>query len=564
MTDRPDSELDRTTVEIWWRRLVAYLDEATVTLLRTAFSRTVTDAGDFSCALFDRHGAMIAQPSQGLPAFIGCLCQTVGHLVSSVPAERWREGDSWVLNDPWLGTGQLNDLTLVTPIVRAGQVLGFAANVAHAADLGGRILSADSRDVFEEGLRLPLTRAFVAGQPNGELFDLLRSNSRVPEIVLGDLQAQQAANVLVDRRVREFLDEENLPGLDEFARHATRLAEHAMRSAITAWPDGSYAASVTADGFDAPIRIAITVSISGDSVHVDYGGSSPQDAHAINCCWNYTYSETVFPLICAMRPAGLINGGTLRPFTMSAPEGSILNPTPPAAVGSRVLVSQFLQAAVFRALARIRPDQVVADCGTPAWLPVLAGTNQQGGRFVEMLFLNGGFGARPGRDGISCLGWPASFSGTPVELTESEKPILILTKELSCDSGGAGEHRGGLGQVFRWTSLSPDPLVLAVRGDRVDNPPLGLAGGAPGAPARFMLNGEQAHSKRTLSIRTGDVVHLETPGSGGYGDPRRRDPNRLRADLLDGYVSREAADTLYGQVGAEPDTRSRVAGERTT
>lgn len=561
MTAPADATLTRTTVEIWWRRLVAYLDEASVTLVRTAFSRTVTDAGDFSCALFDARGRMIAQPSQGLPAFIGCLAQTLADVVGAAPAERWREGDSHVLNDPWRGTGQLNDLTLITPVFAGNRLVAFAASVAHAADLGGRILSADSRDVFEEGLRIPLTRAFVASEPNPDLFDLLRVNSRVPEIVLGDLQAQQAANHLIVRRLTEFLAEEGLPDLGDFADRAIGLAEEAMRSEIARWPDGTHAAEVHADGFDRPIRLAVSLTIRGDEIEVDYAGSSPQDAHAINCCWNYTYAETVFPLICAFRPAGLINAGTLRPIRLSVPEGTVLNPRAPAALGSRVLVSQFLQAAVFRALAEAMPERVVADCGTPAWLPILAGTNQHGGRFVEMLFLNGGFGARPDRDGISCLGWPASFSGTPVELTESEKPIRIVTKELSPDSGGAGTFRGGLGQVFEWTSLAREPLVLAVRGDRVDHPPLGMRGGHAGAPARFLVNGVPVHSKRTILIAPGDTVRLETPGSGGYGDPAVRPAERVSADVEDGYVSPGAAASSYGRpVGHDARAGERPAG----
>lgn len=545
MTDAPTA-LDDMTLAISWRRLLAYVDEATVTLLRCAFSRVVTDAGDFSCALFDRAGRMVVQPSQGLPVFIGCLCTTLADFVASIPEQSLRSGDSYIMNDPWRCTGQINDLTLITPLFYRGALLGFAANVAHASDLGGRVLSADSKDMYEEGLRLPLMRAFIRHRPNPDLFELIRLNSRVPDIVLGDLQAQLSANRILGRRLCEFLEES--PQLD-FARLADALfrrAEAAMRLAIKQLPDGRYEAEVFTDGFDEQIRLAAEVEIRGDEIFVDYTGTSAQASRGINCCLNYAIAETVFPLICVARPGGLINGGSLRPLHVSAPPGCLLNPAAPAPLGARAIVSQFLQAVVFRALALAVPDRVLADCGTPAWLPVLAGRNQAGNAFVEMMFLNGGFGAGSGRDGISCLGWPASFSGTPVEFTESEKPILIRRKELVPDSGGAGRFRGGLGQVWEWESRAGHDLTLALRGDRVAHPPLGLLGGGPGTPSRILRNGQPIHAKKTIAVEPGDVILLETPGSGGFGRPDERSAQSIAADVRNGYVTRAAAERLYG------------------
>ncbi|MBI4242383.1 MAG: hydantoinase B/oxoprolinase family protein [Candidatus Rokubacteria bacterium] len=546
MPKRKRVRTDPATLGIRWRRLVAFTDEATATLLRCAFSRNVTDGWDFSCALFDCQGRMIVQPTHGLPAFLGCLALTLADVVRSIPRHTLRDGESYILNDPWRGTGQVNDLTLVTPLFSGRRLMGFAANVSHAADLGGRILSGDSRETFEEGLRLPLMRAFIGGRPNPDLFELLRLNSRVPDIVLGDLQAQLAANLMLRRRVLEFLRGERLPDLDGLASEVLHVSEMAMCRAIRDIPDGVYRAEVETDGFDRPIRLVARVTVAGERIAVDYTGTSPQDPRGINSCFNYTYAETVFPLICVARPASLINGGTLRPLRVFAPPGTVLNPQPPAALGSRVMVSQFLQAVVFRALAQALPDRVIADCGTPAWLPVLAGTSQHGTRFVEMMFLNGGFGARPDRDGISCLGWPCSFSGTPVEFTESEKPILIHRKELVPDSGGAGTFRGGLGQAFVWQSRATSPLSFAVRGDRIIHPPMGLEGGLAGAPARVLRNGVPVHSKETIQVDPGDVLHLETPGSGGFEDPRRRARSRVEADVADGYVTDAAARELYG------------------
>ena len=538
--------IDPVTLTIAWRRLVAYVDEASVTLLRSAFSRVVTDALDFSCALFDARGRMAVQPTQGLPSFIGCLCLSMEYFVETIAPDRLRDGDSWIMNDPWRGTGQINDLTLITPLFHGGALIGFATNVAHSSDLGGRVLSADATEVFEEGLRLPLMRAYIAGEPNHDLFELLRLNSRVPDLVLGDLAAQLGANRILGQRLAEFLDEQPELDFNHLAAAMLDHAEAAMRLAISALPDGRWTTALYADGFDEPVRLEAAVEIRGDEIFVDYAGSSPQARRGINVCLPYTISETVFPLICIARPSGLVNGGSLRPLHVSAPEGCILNPLPPAPLGARAMTSMFLQAVMFRALSEAVPDRVVADCGTPAWMPVLSGRSAAGQRFVEMLFLNGGFGAGADRDGISCLGWPNCLSGTPVEFTESEKPVLIHRKELLPDSGGAGRFRGGLGQVFEMESRAATDLVFAVRGERVGHPPLGLLGGGDGGAARILRNGEPLHAKQTETLAPGDVILLHTPGSGGFGNPRERDRVAVAADVADGYVTAAAAERLYG------------------
>jgi N-methylhydantoinase B len=543
--DQRPGGLDPVSVTLHWNALIAITDEATATLLRTAFSRVVTDAWDFSCALFDARGEMIAQPRQGLPAFLGCLAQSIRHFLAAYPPEALEPGDSLMTNDPPLGTSQINDITFVTPIFHRGRVVAYAANVSHSPDAGGRLLSGDAREIFEEGVRIPVVKAFSRGRRNDDLFRILRLNVRVPDIVEGDILAQLAANAVMARRVQEFLDARGLDGLEAVADAILARSEQAMRRAIAAIPDGVYAGEVQTDGFDRPLTLRATITVRGEAVAVDYAGTSPQDERGINCLPNYAFAETCFPLICIARPASPVNGATLRPIRVTAPEGSCLNPRPPAALGARAMVSMFLQCLIFRALAPAMPDRVLADCGSPPWMPTFSGRSRTGRPCVDILLLNGGLGARPGKDGISPLGWPASLSGTPVEVSECERPMFVLRRELVPDSGGAGRFRGGLGQAFVWRNDGDGPITFATRGDRVNHPPLGLFGGLPGGAARARLNGAPIHSKTTVVVRPGDVVHLQSAGGGGYGDPADRAAEAVLDDVLDGYLSPERARTDY-------------------
>jgi N-methylhydantoinase B len=430
----------------------------------------------------------------------------------------------------------------VSPIFHRRRIVGYAANIAHSPDVGGRLLSADARELFEEGLRLPLCKLIARGRPDATLFNLIRANVRVPDIVVGDLLAQEAANTTMIRRTVEFLEAERLPDLRALSREILGRSEAAMRSAIARIPDGTWESRVETDGFDAPLEIRARVSVAGDELSVDFAGTSPQQEMGINCTFNYAYAETVFPLICICAPASPINGATLRPLHVSAPEGTILSARHPAPLGGRLLVSMYIQCAMFRALAEAVPDRILADCAAPAWTPVVQGVNQHGQRFVDIVFLNGGLGARPSRDGVDVLGFPGNLSGTLAEIFENEKPMLVERRELAEDTAGAGRHRGGSGLHFSVRSESDTPITVGLRADRLVHAAQGLAGGGPGAPGIVLFNGKPQHPKRTVILRAGDVLTFRTPGGGGYGNPATRAAADVERDRISGLVAGHAGN----------------------
>lgn len=541
-----DAGLDPITLTTYWNKLQAIVDEATATLLRTAFSRTVTDSWDFSCALFDADGEMVAQGRHGLPSFLGSMALAVKDFLRAYPEDRLQDGDSLITTDPWIGASQINDVFFVTPIYHRGRIVAYAACVSHSPDVGGRLLSADSTEIFEEGFRLPIVKLFRAGEPNDDLFRIIRLNVRVPDIVVGDLLAQLAANTIMSRRLVEFLNNRRLDGIQELSHQILTRSESAMRRAISAIPSGTYHGEIETDGFDRPLTLKCALTVQDADISVDFAGTSRQDEHGINCAWRYAYAEMAHALICICRPLSPVNGATLRPLHGSAPLGTIINARYPSALGARAMVSMFIQALIFRTLSKSVPDKVIADAGSPPAVPAFMGTDHGGRPYVEIMRVNGGLGARPTADGVPALGWPAPVSGTPIEVTENEMPMLFLTKELITDSGGAGEFRGGLAHAFVWRSYSEHPISIGVRLDRVDHPPLGLFGGRPGSASVVAIDDVPVHSKKTVRLLPGQVLRIHAPGSGGYGDPRARDPRAVRADVLDGYVSAEAAAREYG------------------
>jgi N-methylhydantoinase B len=536
---------DAATLGMCWNKLLSIVDEATATLLRTAFSRIVTEAWDFSCALFNTQGELIAQGRHGLPSFLGCMALAVRDFLAVYPPESLEPGDSLITTDPWIGASQINDVFFVTPIFHRGRIVAHAVSVSHSPDVGGRLLSADSKEVFEEGFRLPIIKLFQRGQPNEDLFRIIRLNVRVPDIVVGDLLAQLAANTIMARRLVEFLESRGWDDMEELSAAVWERSDLAMRQGLATIPPGTYRGEVETDGFDKALTLRCAITVGGDGIAIDCAGSSAQDEHGINCTWRYAYAEAAHACICVARPASPVNGATLKRIHFSAPEGSIINPTYPAALGGRALVSMYMQALVFRTLAAAVPDRVIADAGTPPHLSAYMGVGHGGRRYVDIMFLNGGLGARPTRDGVSALGWPANISTMPVEVTENEKPLLIEEKELVPDSGGAGRFRGGLGQSLIVRSYAAEPITVGVRLDRITHPALGLFGGRPGAAAFVAVNGEPVHAKKTVRLAPGDVFSVRSSGGAGYGDPRERDPGALQRDVQDGYVSSGAARAEY-------------------
>jgi N-methylhydantoinase B len=541
------ARFDPVTLQILWSRLISIADEAAAALLRTSFSTIVRESNDFATVLMDAEGNSLAENSIGIPSFVGLLPRTLKHMLAEYPLEELRPGDVLMTNDPWMGTGHLLDITTAMPVFHQGKLVAFAGATSHMPDIGGTLWSADCTEVFEEGLRIPPTKFLVEGQENREVVRFIRGNVRVPDQVMGDIQAQITAITVCARRVVEFLGDTGLADLTALSATLQARADAAMRQAIAALPDGTWHGTVFADGYEeAETRIQCAVTIAGDSLSVDYAGTSPQIARGLNSVMNYTYAYTVYPLKCALDPMTPRNEGSYRAIGVTAPEGSILNPRWPAAVNARHLTGLFLSGALYKCLAQIAPGLVVADSASPAPRPVTTGLDMRGERFSQVLFGSGGMGATQGRDGLNTTAFPTNSGSGSIEAFEASAPILVWGKDLLPDSGGPGQFRGGLGQKIELEVMTDQPVRLSMVSDRMKHPAGGLDGGGAGAPALVQLqDGRKPHPKSRSMLAPGDRLTLHLGGGGGYGDPAARDPMALQRDIADGYVTPEGAQRDY-------------------
>lgn len=541
--------LDPIQLEVLWNRLLSVANEQQTTLIRTAFSTIVRESLDLACGVFDTRGNMIAQSNTGTPGHINPMATGAIHLMNAYPPESLSPGDVLVTNDPWMTAGQVNDLTVMTPVFRAGQIVGYFSNCCHAPDIGGRILSAEAHEVFEEGLQIPITKLFHAGVPNEELFKIIRANVRTPDETIGDLYAQTASNAVGARSLLQMMDEFGLESIDPLADQIIKRSERAMRDGIAALPNGRYEHETWSDGFEEPIRIKVAVTIEDEDIHIDFGGSSPQSARGINVVLNYTKGYASFAMKAAISPEVPHNEGSFRPVHITAPEGSILNCQRPAAVASRHLVGHFLPTAIFGALASVIPDRVLAGSADPIWMSIWRSKwpkTKKSSNFT--LFMLGGTGARPTKDGLNTTGFPSGVGGVPTEVVETKTPLLQQHRQLRMDSGGPGKWRGGLGQEFSTAHLGDGQWSVSGMVDRTKFAPDGLDGGQPGAIGEFQLDHQSVPPKTIMWMEPGATVQMNPPGGGGFGNPFDRDPQHVLDDVVNGYVSIESASQDYGVV----------------
>ena len=537
---------DPVSLEILWGRVVAALDEAELSLIRTSFSLIVREAYDFACVLMDTEGNSVGQSWRSQPSFVGTLPNTLQFLLERLPREEWRPGDVVITNDPWMGTGHLPDLSMVTPIFYRERLIGFFGTVAHKPDIGGAIWSADCSEVFEEGLCIPILKLYRAGEPNQDVIDIINANVRVPEMVMGDIHAQIVASNVGSQRLVELLEEAEMDDPAPLFTAIVSQAEASMRRAIGEVPDGVYTHSITTDGVDHPLHIQVKLTVRGQEIEVDYTGTSDQVRYGINDPYNHSFAYSVFPIKCALDPLSPNNGGAFRPVKVFAPEGSLLNPRFPAPVASRQMTGHFLAAAILGTLAKAIPDKVIADCGSPANRSMFSGFDNQEKRWSQQLLTSGGMGASTYKDGVSGTPYPTNAVFPPVEMLESVNPLIFLEKAFIRDSGGAGRHRGGLGQSIILQFTSENPTTVSLMMDRMQYPPQGLFGGLPGGPADAKLNYTQPiNPKGRTVIRQGDILTIVTPGGAGYGPPGEREVEAILEDLRQGYISPEAAEELY-------------------
>jgi N-methylhydantoinase B len=543
--------IDPIALEVLWSRLLSVTNEQQAALMRTAFSTVVRESQDLACGVFDTAGNMVAQSETGTPGHINAMATCMRHFMAVYPESALEAGDVLITNDPWMTAGQINDVTLVTPIFRDGRVVAYFANTCHMVDIGGRILSAEAREVYEEGLYIPITKLFVRGQRNEELFKIIRGNVRTPREVEGDLYAMASCNDVGGAQLLEFMAEFGLDSIDPLAEAIIDRSERATRAAIGRLPDGVYDSEMFSDGYEEPVLLKARVTVRGDELLVDHSGSSPQSRYGINVVMNYTHAYTSFAVKCAIAPEVPHNEGSFRPVTVTAPPGCILNALHPAPVAARHLVGHFLPGLIFGALAHAMPDRLMADGAASIWITMFRGLRLLPARdpYTFMLFQCGGTGARPTKDGLNNVGFPSGVAGVPAEIMESLTGLTVERKEVRPDSGGAGKFRGGCGQFTTFADRSGHGWSMSGMYDRLKFSAQGMLGGGAGAAGTFVLSdGRQANPKELLFHPSATTVATALPGGGGYGNPLERNPLAVLEDVLNGYVSIEAAAREYGVV----------------
>lgn len=539
---------DPITLEILWSRLIAIADESATTLLRTAFTPIIRESNDFATCLMNVRGETLAECSGGIATFAGLLGRTARHCLEKFPLDSWRNGDCVMTNDPWIGTGHLPDVAMIVPIFHGGKLVGFSGTVAHTPDIGGS-LGAENRELFEEGVCIPPLHFYRAGERNEDMLRLLLNNIRLPDLMLGDLEAQVTANEVCRRRTSDFLTDTGLDDLVDLSAAIQAMSERSMREAIQAMPDGVYRSAIDLDGFDDhPTHIECAITIAGDAMTVDYAGSSPQNQRATNCTMNYTQAYSIYPIKCVLDPFTRRNEGSYRAITVTAPEGTIINAKYPAAVAARHLSGHILSCAIYQALAEVVPDKVIADSGgAPAMRARLGGVDDNGDRYSTVLFASAGMGGGRDADGLSTTAFPTNSGAGSLEVLEAVSPLLFRRKEFRPDSGGAGRQRGGLGQVIEIENASSNPMQLVIVGDREKNPAQGLLGGLPGACASASVEGVGTVRLKSRSVvPPGAAVTFKFAGGGGYGVPAERPVEAILRDLELGLITAKAAADEYG------------------
>jgi N-methylhydantoinase B len=551
----PKSKFDPITLEILWRRLVSIVDEADASVARTAFSSLLRDAHDYTCMFTDSRGQELVQGTFCTPGQAGAMALGVKKLVNSIPIDEYREGDVFIVNDPWLLAGHLNDVCVMSPIFFKERPVAFTACVFHHSDIGGRVAS-DNRQVYEEGIFIPPLKLYEAGVLNESVLNLIRWNVRTPEEVTGDLRSQVAANHVCAQKVIEMLEDEGLDTLDDLADEIIDRTEKSMREAISGIPDGiyPYEGIIEGAGKRDDIRIKLKVEVKDTDIYIDFDGTSSQVDWGGNVVYNFTYAYVFMAVKSAFDPDIPINEGAIRPVKMTAPEGTVVNCKFPAAVAARMQIGHFMTEMVFKALAEATPDNIIAESGgTPAQTNIFYGKRSNGSPWLTMIIRGGGLGAGSRMDGHHCAIFPANGANTPVEIFESDTPLIVEERSLVGDSGGPGKMRGGLGRKMIIRVPDDDtapqgPTSIALQAGRFKYAPRGLFGAGPGVMAKFLINEKDGDPSGLTLCQKGDVIQFLSAGGGGYGDAYERDPEAVEQDVRNGYVSLEKAREDYGVV----------------
>ncbi|MBZ9775786.1 hydantoinase B/oxoprolinase family protein [Mesorhizobium sp. CO1-1-8] len=537
------SDILEIRMQVMWNRLISVVEEQALTLLRTAFSTSVRESGDLSAGVFNPRGEMLAQAVTGTPGHVNTMAEAVLQFMSEIPRAEMYEGDTYVTNDPWKGTGHLHDITMVSPSFLNGELVAFFACTAHVVDVGGRGFGADGKSVYEEGIQIPIMKFAERGKVNLDLVKILRANVREPNQVVGDFYSLAACNEVGHRRLVDMMKEIGLASLDRLGEFIFKRTHDATLERIGALPKGTWTNELVTDGYDTPVKLAAAVSIGDDHLNVDFSGTDPMSRWGINVPIIYSKAYACYALKCVVAPEIPNNAASLALFTISSPT-NILNAPRPAPVSLRHVIGHMVPDLVLGALAKALPGQILAEGAAALWnihisvRPVAGGD----GRRAEVLMFNsGGMGARPTLDGLSATAFPSGVQTMPIEATEHTGPIVIWRKELRPDSGGDGEFRGGLGQILEIAATEGHEFDFSAMFDRVRHPAKGRDGGEDGIAGIVRLDdGTLMRPKGWQHVPEGRRLVLELPGGGGYGDPSRRSTEARAQDVSRGYISEKS------------------------
>ena len=536
-------------LQIMWNRLISVVEEQAVTLVRTAFSTSVRESGDLSAGVFNRAGEMVAQAVTGTPGHVNAMAAAVGHFITVIGADDIYQGDVYITNDPWRGTGHLHDITVVSPSFRNGRLIGYFACTAHVVDIGGRGFGPDAAEVYEEGLFIPIMKFAVRGTINRDLVNIIRNNVREANQVVGDIHSLAACNEIGDRRLSAMMDEFGIDDIEELASFIFDRSYQATMAILAALPPGTYRNTMRVDGYGAPVDIAVSLLVSAGGIVADYTGTSPQSPLGINVPLIYTTAYTAYGLKCALAPDIPNNAASLHPFVVRAPEGCILNALHPAPVAVRHVLGHFLPDAVLGAVHQMLPGRAPAE-GSGALWNIHVSVRPSEGRQADgvdlhrteiLMFNSGGGGARPSLDGLNATAFPSGVHSVSVEAIENVGPVTVWRKELREGSGGAGQYRGGLGQVVEIAPNAGHEFHFNAMFDRVANVAHGRDGGQDGQAGSVQLDdGTVMRAKGRQFVPAGRHLVLSLPGGGGYGPPAGREAGQIASDREHAYVT---ADT---------------------
>ena len=545
--------------QVMWNRLISVVEEQAQALVRTAFSTSVREAGDLSAGVYDVHGTMLAQAVTGTPGHVNAMADAVGHFIRRIGRKNILEGDVYITNDPWEGTGHLHDITMVTPSFHENALVGFFACTAHIVDIGGRGFGADAHSVYEEGLYIPIMKFAAEGKVDETLVRIIRGNVRDPNQLVGDIYALTTCNEIGHRRLIDMMVEFDLKNLDGIAAFILDNSRRATLERIATLPHTSADGEMTVDGFDKPITLRVKVTVHKDRIVSDFTGTSGVDKKGINCPLVYAKAYACYALKVAIAPEIPNNAASLAPFEIIAPEGTIVNAVHPAPVALRHIVGHFVPDTVYDAFDKIVPGLVPAEgagclCNFQVSLRPRTDVSVPANtlRSEVLTFNSGGSGARPEFDGLNATAFPSGVMTMPVEATEHVGPVIIWRKELRPDSGGAGQYRGGLGQYMEVGARTGHEFDIQAMFDRIDHPARGRRGGSEGAATTIMRDdGVPMKGKGKQFVPHGCKVMMAFPGGAGYGSVSDRDLTLVKRDLARGYISERTAAKDYGLTMAD-------------